>query len=66
MPKQTRWLIKQELDGAIGNLDWALDKVLRVAKPFEHVHDDWFDKFIKVAATIKVTQEIIKQLREDI
>ena len=66
MPKQKRWYLKRELDYAIGNLDSAEDKVLRVAKPFEGVHDDWFDRFIKVVASIHITIEVIKQLRDEI
>jgi hypothetical protein len=66
MPKQQRWYIKQELGYAIGNLDSAEDKIAKVAKPFEHVHDDYFDKFVKILASIHVTKEVIQQLKDEI
>lgn len=66
MPKQYRWTLKRDLDKAVNHLDKAEDLVLRVGKPFEHVHDDYFDRFIKVVASIHITIEVIKQLRDAI
>ena len=66
MPKQKRWLIKRQLTQSIGKLDSAMDEILKVAHPFEHVHDDLFDMLLKIVGSIYLTTEAIKRFRDDL
>jgi len=64
MPKQTRWTIKRELEYAIGNVDAANEKVVRVGSRFKGVHDDYYQALESIFVSLSCCIEAIKKVKD--
>lgn len=64
MPSSNRWRIKQQLDQALHLLDKSQDYIAVTAKPFEGVHDDYFQAFVKLMIAIEAVKHSLQELRD--
>lgn len=63
MPKNERQTYKQELERAIGNIDWAVEHLRRVAETYRPHHEE-VSEVCEVACVGLVTaQEVMKALQ---
>lgn len=63
MPKNERQTYRQELDRAIGNLDWALEHLRRMAVAYQEHHPEVSEVCELAAIGLVTTQELITALK---
>ena len=63
MPGNDRQTYRQELDRAIGNLDWAMEHVRRMAVAYEEAHPEVTQVCELAAGGMMVIQDLLANLK---
>lgn len=64
MPKQKRWILKRDLDQAMGNIDLAIGYTYRVAEQFKGIHDDFYNALEHIYINLEITRKAIDDVRD--
>ena len=60
----TRGIMKQELKRSIGNIEWAIEHIARVALIYKDEHPEIALPLIEVCENLETVIEVIKQVDE--
>jgi hypothetical protein len=64
MPKNDRQTYRQELDRAMGNLDWAMEHLRRMAETYKPHHEEVAEVCELAGAGLLMIQELMVKLKE--
>jgi len=66
MPRQMRWLIKRDLEQAIGNIETAEGKIATTGERFKGIHDNYYKAFEAVFITLENVITVVKKLKDEL
>ncbi len=66
MPRQTRWAVKQKLDGVEGNLKTAQDKLSALGSMYHEQHPTHYEILCAMVSSLEQIREVIVKFREGV